>query len=447
VDLDTLRRIESFASLPLRQLAQASRRLVWRRYAAGELILPHQVPLRLDGLVYRGRIQIVTVWRGHRETIGHVQAGEPINGTFWTRQALPVELRAAEATTLCLLPSAGARPTALAGLPPDGLPPAPYPGLFPYDLPPATFPEPGPQLTGSAAPAAFPTILIVNRVVSRILLCLLVLLLGFAIGYWPSLWRIPLSQVTYGLASRRLDAGAHADALSFLQTSVELNSRMASAYNDMGTIFYRQGRPQEAQAAFRQAVTIDSTFAAAQNNLGLSYLEDGQLELARAALGQAVMLNPESEVAWTNAGIAEQLAGQYERATRAYRAALRLNPQNATAQANLGILYYEQERFPEAQSHLEAALAARPELARARAILGAIALSEDDHVRAWSELQTASPDLADDPLLHFYTALWYEEAGIWESAEQELDKVLTLDPHPDLAALVHSHLLAIASYD
>jgi Flp pilus assembly protein TadD len=234
--------------------------------------------------------------------------------------------------------------------------------------------------------------------------------------------------------------------MSLLQTSLALNPGLARAHNDLGYLFYRQGRWHEAQTSFYQATVIDPTLAVAQNNLGLSYLENEQLDLAQAALQQAVRLNPESVAAWTNLGMAEHLAGRTDEAIHAYRAVLRLNPHNIVAQVNLGVLYYEQTQFSEAQRYLEtAAPHAQSGLPRARAIVGAIALSQGDHARAWNEFQTVTSNLANDPLLHFYLALWYEDAGMWEDACQELEKVLELQPYPDLAELARSHLVALAS--
>lgn len=418
-----LRRIQSLAPLPRHQLARVSQQLIWRRYAPGDLILPHQVHADLEGLVYRGSVEIATVRQGCRQVIGHISAGEAINSDFSTGHRPPVELRAVKPTILCLLPS--------------------------VSLQTLTSPAAPTQLSVSSSTKGSHKInLGAHLTVPRVVIVSIVVLFSLIAWRWQSPWRTFLSSMAYGLASQHLDANQDAEALSLLQTSLALNPSLARAYNDLGTVYYRQGQRQEAQAAFHQATAADPTLAVAQNNLGLSYLENGQQDLAREALQQAVALNPESAAAWTNLGVTEHLAGWSEEAIQSYRAALRLNPQNTVAQVNLGILYYERAQFSEAQRYLEtAAPEAQSSLPRARVIVGAIALSEGDHARAWNEFQTVTSDLANDPLLHFYLALWYEEEGIWEKAQQELGRVLELQPHPDLAELAHSHLIALTSSD
>lgn len=447
MDLDALRRIDSLASLSRHQLVQAGRRLVWRRYASGELILPYRAPIYLSGLVYRGQVRVAAVRQGRRQTVGYVRAGEPINSVLWTSHVSPIELRAVGATILCILPPVGKLPSALAGLPLNGLRPVAFPRLLPHSPKSSTYPSGSLQFAKSSAQAAPGATSSADRTTFMIFLVSIVFLLGLTAWHWQSLWRHPSSKVAYGLGSQLLTAGEYKDALSLLQISADLNPHLASAYNDIGYLLYQQGRLNEARSAFHQAVAADSASAIAQNNLGLSYLEDGQLDLARAALQQAVILNPESAAAWTNLGIAEHQVGRTEAAVRAYRAALHLNAHNIVAQVNLGVLYYEQDSLSEARGYLEAALEEQPDLTHARVILGAVALDEGDYAEAWSELQTAARDLDDDPLLHFYLALWHEESGAREIAEQELGRVLELQPHPDLAALARSHLVVLTSLD
>jgi tetratricopeptide (TPR) repeat protein len=420
VDIETLCQITSLSALSPPKIAQASRRFVWRGYASGDLILPHQVQLDLEGLVYKGEVQVALVQQGQRRVVDHVQAGEPIDARLQNRYTLPVELRATEPTLLCLLPKDNWSSS--------------YTPARPY----------------SSDAGVLCAVWHTARRRLGVLLLSMVVLLGISAWCWQMPWRAFLSNLTYGLASYRLDAGDEAGALALLQTSVDLNPRMARAYNDLGYMHYRQERYSEAQTAFRQATVSDPTLAVAQNNLGLSYLEDGQdgqLDLARQALVQAVALNPESEEAWANLGLVEQQTGRPQQALHAYRAALRLNAGLIPTRVNLGLLYYELGLLSQAQQHLELALSEQPELARVRVVLGAIALRKNDHARAWRELQTAALELSDDPRLHFYLALWYKEAGMKENAVQELETVLALQPHPDLATLAHSHLAVFGALE
>ena len=416
MSMDASRQIESLASLSRRQIAQASRDLVWRSYVSGSLILSHRAPIDFEGLVYHGKVQVAIVQSHQRQVVGYISAGGRIDPSLTQSYQLPVELRAVEPTILCLLPG----------------------NRLQLDADPARF---RPRARHSVADRAHtgPT---GDRLMRRALIIAVIALLVAVAWYWQAPWAF-FSQLTYALASNRLAAQAYADAAWLLRASIDLNPRLAPAHNDLGYLFYSQGRLKEAQAAFEQAAAADPTLAVAQNNLGLSYLETGQVDLAGEALHQAVALNPESAIAWANLGVAEQRSGWPEEAIGAYRAALRLDPNLVSAQTNLGVVYFEQGMFSEAQRYLEMAIHSRPDLPRVRMILGAIALNQKDYDRAWRELQVAAINLPNDPSLHFYLALWHEEQGLREDAERELNYVLALQPQPELAELVRSHLVVL----
>ena len=414
-----LSRVDSLASLSRRQLAQSGEYLVWRSYTPGQLILPYRAQLDIQGIVYRGKVQVATVRKGIRRVAGYIQAGEPFSPAAWTHRRKPVEFRAAEPTVLCLSPAGNLHGAQSAA-----------PGSY------SRAPIRHSDIQGVSTGA--------NRLLRGALVVSLITLLGLIAWQWQAPWRSVLSELTYGLASLHLSAGRYSEAMSLLETSTDINPRSAHAYNDLGYLYYGQGRLQEAQEAFRRAVAADPALAVAYSNLGMSYLESGNVSRASAALRQAVDLNPESAAAWVNLGIAEQQAGRSDEAIRAYRAALRLDARLTVAQTNLGALYYERRMFAEAEQYLRMALEEQSHLPQARSILGAIALHTKDFTRAWNELQAAMVDLPDDPLLRFHVALWYEENGMVENARQEFDVVLALQSRPDLAALTQSHLAALA---
>jgi len=279
--------------------------------------------------------------------------------------------------------------------------------------------------------------------IAALLLFVLLIGLGFMAWQWRYQARVILSNLGYGLASYYLATNQVATAANVLQTSLDINLESARAYNDLGYIYYRRGRPHEAWSAFVQATEADPTFSTAYNNLGLSYLQTGQLDPARQALQQAITFNPENASAWLNLGIGEQRAGRSQEAIRAYRSALRLDPRLTVAQVNLGLIYFAEGNFVEAEQYLTTSLQSQPNLSRLRIFRGAIALHQGDQDRAWQEFQAVQPDLDHDPLLHFYLGLWYEMAEMQEPAQEEFNKVLALNPNGELAVLVQSHLTVL----
>lgn len=403
--------IEQPLSGPHRQLPRPNGRLVVRRYAADEVILPAQVPVSLMGFVQQGKVEVCTIRRGRRQVIRHLWPNQNLWNDFWNGFHAPVELRAAEPTILRLVALKGSEDSLFAA------PPRAVTSRAMHDRR---------QLTWMAA---FLSIFV---------------LLGLLAWQWQAPWRSLLSRMAYVVASYQLENGEQGRALTVLQIGLDLDPSLARARNDLGYVLYQTGQRIEAQAAFELAQSADPTLSATCNNLALMLLESGDIGRARETLTQAVALDPENAIAWANLGLVERRLGHSEEAMHAYRASLRLNPDDLTSQTNLGVLCYEQQQLAEAQDHLQTALAADPDLPEAHLILGELALRQGERDKAWEHFQSAAVALDSNPVMHFYLALWYEQAKEWRKVERELARVLVLDPHPDLASLAQSHLDALA---
>ena len=89
-------------------------------------------------------------------------------------------------------------------------------------------------------------------------------------------------------------------------------------------------------------------------NLGILYLKKGRYEDAKNALLQATTVKPGDAVAQTHLGIAYRNLGEFKLAEQSYQEALKAQPNYAYAHLNAGILYdiYLQE-LPKALQHYE----------------------------------------------------------------------------------------------
>lgn len=89
-------------------------------------------------------------------------------------------------------------------------------------------------------------------------------------------------------------------------------------------------------------------------NLGILYLKKGRNEDAKNALLQATTIKPQDAVAQTHLGIAYRNLGEFKKAEQSYQDALRADPKYAFAHLNAGILYdIYLQKLPEALEHYE----------------------------------------------------------------------------------------------
>ena len=138
------------------------------------------------------------------------------------------------------------------------------------------------------------------------------------------------------------------------------------AHNNLGNVFWREGKISDALTHYEQALRINPDYAEAHNNLGNVFRQQGKISDARMQYGQALRINPNFAEAYYNLGTTWAQAGRFEEAIVQFKQAVRVNPDYAEAQYNLGIGLRLTGRRTEAIEHLQQALRVKPDFPQAR---------------------------------------------------------------------------------
>lgn len=169
--------------------------------------------------------------------------------------------------------------------------------------------------------------------------------------------------------------GRERDAVAHFETALRIRPRFPEAENNLGRALSQMGRSQEAIPHFEAALEIRPGFAEVHSNLGVALLElPGRLPDAIAHFQAALEIDPELAQAHNGLGsaLAEQ-PGQAQEAIREFQAALRINPDYAEAHSNLGQVFSELPgRLRDAAREYEAALRIRPDYPEAHNGLGVV---------------------------------------------------------------------------
>jgi len=128
------------------------------------------------------------------------------------------------------------------------------------------------------------------------------------------------------------------------------------AHNNVGEIYFRQEKHDEAIACFREAVRLLPNYIDAINNLGNSLTQRGQAAEAMPRLELALRLKPGYAETHNNLGTALYQLGRPDEAIAHYREAILLKPAYADAHNNLGVVLAEQGKHLEAIEHYLTAL-------------------------------------------------------------------------------------------
>ena len=107
------------------------------------------------------------------------------------------------------------------------------------------------------------------------------------------------------------------------------------AHSNLGLVYWKAGRLDEAEASLRHALSLNPGLAEAHNNLGNVLRERGEIDEAVAAYQRSIQCRPDYAEAHNNLGIAFREQGRLTDALASYRRAIDLDPTFAAAHSNL----------------------------------------------------------------------------------------------------------------
>ncbi|WP_418315477.1 tetratricopeptide repeat protein [Piscinibacter sakaiensis] len=161
-------------------------------------------------------------------------------------------------------------------------------------------------------------------------------------------------------------------AIKRLQRAIELEPRNASLHNNLGNIFRRRDREEEAFEAYRTAILADPQHVDSICNLAVMVRARGAIDDALAIFGQALAVDPDHVESNHNLGVTLSLLGRNEEAADCFERCYSggrlpvVDPSwHAQTLDHLG-------RHQRAVEILEAHAAARPDDAVAKHYLAAI---------------------------------------------------------------------------
>jgi tetratricopeptide (TPR) repeat protein len=174
------------------------------------------------------------------------------------------------------------------------------------------------------------------------------------------------------LATKYLQGGRVADAVTELEQALRLNAADAEAHSNLGSILQAQGRLDEASRHIREAVRLKPDDDRVRFNLGNLLLAGGRSDEAIGEFRRAVSINPDNAEAHFNLAMLVGPRNQLDEAIRHLRRVIDINPRNADAHRNLAVALSLQGKLDEAIAHDRAALRLQPDSAAVRQHLQAL---------------------------------------------------------------------------
>ncbi len=134
--------------------------------------------------------------------------------------------------------------------------------------------------------------------------------------------------LAFGLITIQRNLDYRSEALIWSDT-VEKCPANSRALGNLGAIFLREGRFEDARVLLEESVRINPGDASTRSNLGIALFQTGRSEQASEELSMALALNPEKENGHLNLGMALAQMGRLDEAEIHLNEALKRNPGDA----------------------------------------------------------------------------------------------------------------------
>ena len=229
------------------------------------------------------------------------------------------------------------------------------------------------------------------------------------------------------------DEGDLETAETELRKSLELKSDFSETRRIYADVLARQGKHDEAIAAYREVLESEPDNASAFSNMGFLLANQGQTAEAVACYRRALEIDSGNAVANLNLGAILARGGDDDGAIDHLNRALEAEPDNISAHRILGLVLIRQGHVGLAIPHLERVVAAQPDKGNLRRQLAMahIRLGHDD--QAIPHLEWLEMRYPGDATVHKNLGLALDRSGRHQEACRHLEIATTIDPTLDSA--------------
>ncbi|MCL5036112.1 MAG: tetratricopeptide repeat protein [Chloroflexi bacterium] len=220
---------------------------------------------------------------------------------------------------------------------------------------------------------------------------------------------------------------SYEESLRYYDKAIEINSKLAMAWNNKGASLGKMGKFGKAIECFDKAISINPEYAVAWHNKGYAMEKIGKIDESVKCYDKTISINPESVDAWSNKGLALANIGKFDKAIECYDKAISINAEYAYAWNNKGVALGMIGRFEEAFKCFDKVISINPKFTEAWNNKGAALFKMGEFERA---IECFDKAISINPK---YGSAWFNKGkalqgiGKYEEAIKCYDKEISIN--------------------
>ena len=226
-------------------------------------------------------------------------------------------------------------------------------------------------------------------------------------------------------------------AKRWLEQAIALDPQLVPALGNLGVICAQERDTAKAESLFRQALEADPNYAQGNLNLGLILAQQQKYSEAESQLQKALELLPDDSRTLSAIGKVECRLGKNKQGLAYLERVTKLEPNSAAAHLDLAIAEADSYDLTDALTEADTSVRLAPNAAATHFNKGAMLFDLGRPAEARPEFETAIRLSRQMPQPHYYLAVIAKQAGDYDTAINNLQSVVKLQPQN----LIAWHLL------
>ena len=226
------------------------------------------------------------------------------------------------------------------------------------------------------------------------------------------------------------------------------NPGWAEALVNLGIVYNREEKPDDAISAFKKAIEADPKLFGARLNLGITYFRLHRFDDAEDPLRQAVAIDPENSQAARLLFMTLFARNKFDEVAAMAGRLLTATPDDPALLEIAGRAYLNQRRYADAVKAFEARARLQPESAEIYQLLGEARDNTNDSEGALREFRHAIALMGDGPLpdVHFDCGYVLWKLRRYDEAASEFELELKRNPN-HMASVYYLGNIALSRND
>lgn len=222
---------------------------------------------------------------------------------------------------------------------------------------------------------------------------------------------------------------SYGEARRYFTEAIKLDSCFVDAWNNLGTVYYKEKHFPEALDAYSNALQCNPKMRQALLNRSNTFYELNRYDQAMVDINAFASMGADTLITHLSRGLIYTRTQDFARAVSSFKEALKRDERHVETLVNLGTVYYYTKQYDSARFFLDKAIATDPTEANAHNAYALLEVDNGNLAEAMRRVNDALAIRANDPYFLNNRGYIYIMQNELEKGLSDIDESIGQDPY------------------